>query len=389
MKLNLLHAALFTPTTTGWGLPIILWGAPGTTKTASIKALGRKFGLHVEHLAPGERGEGAFGVTPVPKNTEGGVVLAYPAPEWVQALRATDGQEQGIVFLDEINTAPPALQPALLGALQEGRVGGHTFGPRVRRLGAANPVGQSAGGWDLAAPVANRAGHIDWPAPEVDDWASWLLAGAGVDVSKPLDARKEEARVMAEWPEAFAVSSGVISAFLRARPELLHKMPKDGDPSQSRAWPSPRTWEMAARAYAGSIVHRLTETERDEFLCAFVGAGPAGELTTFLTENDLPAPAKLLDGEISFTHDPERLDRTVVVLNACSALVAPKDAAKRNDRAEALWKLVSVVSEDAKDVVVPAMTALVASGLHSTPSSKKVMARMHSVITTAGVLARE
>lgn len=385
MKTNLLHAAFFTPMSGGvWGLPLVLWGAPGTTKTASIKALGRRFGLHTEHLAPGERGEGAFGVTPVPKMVEGiGTVLGYPAPEWVLNLRNKDGEEEGIVFFDEINTAPPALQPALLGGIQERRVGGHSFGPRVRVLGAANPTSQSAGGWDFSAPVANRVGHIDWPSPEVEDWANWLLSGAGTGDEKAVDSKKEENRVMKLWPEAFAKASGLVSAFLRARPELLHKLPKDGDPAQSRAWPSARTWEYATRAYASSQVHSLDDVTRDELITSFIGAGPAGELMTFATDNDLPSPSDLLDGKIQFTHNPERLDRTVAVLNSCAALVSPKDAKSRNERGEALWKMLGVVAEDAKDTIVPAMTALVQASL-KTASAKPLMAKMHSVVTTAG-----
>lgn len=386
-KINIIQAAFFTPMSKGeWGLPLILWGEPGTTKTANIKAMCARFGFHCEHLAPGERGDGAFGVTPVPTTTPHGTVLSYPPPDWSLKLRGEDGEESGVVFFDEINTAPPALKPALLGGVQERRVGGHTFGKRVRVIGAANPVEQSAGGYDLTAPEANRNGHIDWHKPDIEDWASWLLSGGSSgEAEKVQDAKKEEARVMKLWPEAFAKASGVVSAFLRARSDLLHKMPPANDPKASRAWPSARTWEYATRALASSFVHGLVTIERDEFLAAFVGSGPAGELATFLEENDLPEPAKLLDGEIEFSHDPERLDRTVVVLNACAALVTPKDAAKRNDRGEALWKLIGAVAEDAKDVVVPSMTSLVTAQL-KTASSKPIMARLHSVVTTAGAV---
>jgi len=387
-QINIVQAAMFTPMLGGdWGLPLILWGEPGTTKTANIKALFRRFGLHCEHLAPGERGDGAFGVTPVPTSTPHGTVLSYPMPDWALLLRnAESGEEAGGVFFDEINTAPPALQPALLGGIQERRIGGHRFGGRVRPIGAANPTGQSAGGWDISPPVANRCGHIDWKRPEVEDFTGWLLSGASSgEEEKVQDAKKEEARVMKAWPEAFAKASGLVSAFLRARSDLLHKMPPENDPKASRAWPSSRTWEYATRALASSMVHGLVTMERDEFIAAFVGAGPGGELATFMEENDLPEPAKLLDGEIQFQHDPERLDRTVVVLNACAALVTPKEAAKRNDRGEALWKMIGAISEDAKDVVVPSMTSLVTAQL-KTASAKPIMARLHSVVTTAGAL---
>lgn len=283
------------------------------------------------------------------------------------------------------NTAPPALQPALLGAIQERRIGGHTFGPRVRMIGAANPVGHAAGGWDLAAPVANRLGHIDWPSPEVDEWGAWMMGGAEDVIG--MDSSAEERRVMAAWPEAFAKATGLATAFVRRRPELLHKMPADGSPEQSRAWPSPRSWEYATRARAAAEIHSLSPVETDEFVTAFIGAGPAGEWGQWIDEADLPEPALVLDGKQKFEHNPERLDRTMAVLSSCAALVAPAKAAKRKDRSKALWGILAGVMDDAKDIVVPAMQAMVRAGLQKQTEARPVLAKMHSVVSAAGMTA--
>jgi hypothetical protein len=73
-----------------------------------------------ELLSPGERGEGAFGVTPIPGiGQTGGMVLSYPMPDWTEKF--ADGV--GIVFVDEISSSPPSIQPYLLGLLQERRIG--------------------------------------------------------------------------------------------------------------------------------------------------------------------------------------------------------------------------------------------------------------------------
>ena len=251
-KLSILEAAMFTPMGDGtWGLPLMLWGDPGVSKSATILALGRRWRLPIEELCPGERGEGQFGVVPVPSGTNGEAVLSYPPPEWVRNLRTEHG-ECGIVFLDEITTAPPALQPALLGLIQRRRIGAHAFGPRVRVLGAANPSGQAAGGWDLAPPVANRLGHMDWGSPDAEAWGAWLIGGQEDEAAH--DPLAREAEVWGQWPAAWAGARGIVSGFIRRRPELLHKMPPDGDPAQSRAWPSPRTGEYAARALAAELL---------------------------------------------------------------------------------------------------------------------------------------
>ena len=63
---RLLHAILFTPTDDHgkWGIPALFWGEPGAAKTDILEALSAAWGMPSETLSPGERGEGAFGVTP-------------------------------------------------------------------------------------------------------------------------------------------------------------------------------------------------------------------------------------------------------------------------------------------------------------------------------------
>jgi MoxR-like ATPase len=88
-------------------------------------------------------GEGAFGVIPVPDKSG---VIKYPPPEWTLA----HDEAGGVVFIDEMSSTPPALQPPLLGLLFARRIGGKTLSARTRVIGAANPPEVAAGGFDLA-----------------------------------------------------------------------------------------------------------------------------------------------------------------------------------------------------------------------------------------------
>ena len=142
MNQKILHAGAFCPSPEGhWGLPMLLHGEPGTGKTSNIRAVSKSSGLFCYRISPGERGEGQFGVVPVP-GADG--YLHYPAPDWAYQL-----EQGGILFVDEINTAPPALQAALLGLVQLRTLGSFVFNKRVRVIGAANSTGDAAGGWDL------------------------------------------------------------------------------------------------------------------------------------------------------------------------------------------------------------------------------------------------
>jgi MoxR-like ATPase len=391
MRTDILKAALFTPIAGGrWGLPFLLWGEPGVAKTAIIEELARAWGLPCETLSPGERGEGAFGVVPVPIKGPNGIVLAYPRPDWTEHV-----EPAGLVFVDEATTAPPALQPPLMGLLLARRIGGHTFGPRVRVVAAANPPELAAGGFDLAAPVANRVGHLQWDAPTVDEHAAFMMRGetgnGGVKLADPKLALDEEERVLKAWPDPWAKARGLETAFLRARPNLKNICPAAGDPKGSRGWPSDRSWENACRALASADAHGLGDVEKEVFVSSFVGEGVASELFAFAEANDLPDPAMVLDGKDKFVHSGARLDRTAALLNGCASLVTPSNAAKRKDRVEALWNLLAdLTGQNADlDILAPCAQALTKAGLHDRAAANKSLAKLFPILKAAGVSDRE
>lgn len=383
---SILKASIFTPGRRGWGLPILFWGAPGIGKSDMIEDLGRHFGMHVEVLSPGERGEGAFGVTPVPRTAGEELVITYPKPDWADAF--DDSDNCGIVFVDEITTAPPALQAALLGLVQARRIGSHYLGKRIRVVGACNPVNQAAGGWDLAPPVANRFGHVDWSKPSAEKWSAWLLDSDPTQSRKitATNAALEEKRVLGAWSVPFAKAKGLISTFIQRRPELLHQMPNANDPNMSRSWPSHRTWEMATLALTSSEVHALSDEERDLFVASFIGNGAMTELVAFQAANDLPNPADVLDGKTPWEHDPERLDRSMAVFSSCAALVTSDEKSKPDSpRVRALWELMESALDDAADVLVSASRPIMKARLHTDKKAIKVMARLKPILDAAEV----
>lgn len=377
---KLLHCIIFTPMgtlagTENWGLPVLFIADPGVGKSAITDAFCRKvgFGEAFEALAPGERGDGAFGAIPVPNKK--GDSISYPRPDWTYKF---DGKG-GIIFLDELTTAPPAVQPALLGLALAKRIGGHQLDGSVRIIAACNPPETAAGGWDLSPPLANRFGHFDWPMPSVEDWTSYMLGEVDDEVGAELNPEEEEERVLASWAGPWARARGLVTGFLRARPNLIHQCPKEDDPQASAAWPSHRTWEFATRAMASGIVHGLDESEIDGLMSSFVGAGPITEFVTYRNQADLPQPEEVLDGKVKWKHDPRRLDRTYAVLNSCTAFVTTQGIQKREDRARALWVLLGDVVDDAVDLCWSPARALMKARLTKFKEAGSVMDRLFPV----------
>lgn len=382
-RTKIVRAALFTPMGKGqWGAPLILRGKPGVAKTAVVEQIAASVGLPIEVFAVGERGEGALGVVPVP----GQVYLRYPMPEWAENL--ADG---GVLFVDEINLAPPALQGPLMGLCQAKRIGGGRLPGSVRVIGAMNPTEMAAGGWDLAPPLANRFGHLDWPAPSADDWADWLIGHAQDDETAVVEPAEEiEERVLTAWPVEFAKAAGLVAAFLRKRPELLHQMPEIGSDKIAAEWASCRTWEYATRALASSAIHSLSDAETETFMTAYVGLGPTGEFLKWRRAQDLPDPADLLDGRTAFAHAPARLDRTAAMLQACAALVTSPNCARRDDRVRAFWRLLGDLQGVAIDLCVPVVQILQRARLDLPYSdvSDDVLIAMAPALRAAGMAGR-
>ena len=144
-----------TATAIAAGVPVLVWGGPGVGKTSGITAIARSSGLHFEAVIASIREPSDFAGLPVVG--EHGVTFA--PPDWAKRLAAAG---RGILLLDELSTAPPAVQSALLRVVFERQVGDLTLPAGVRIVAAANPPEEAADGWDLAPPLANRFCHLDW-----------------------------------------------------------------------------------------------------------------------------------------------------------------------------------------------------------------------------------
>jgi len=317
-------------------VPVLLWGAPGTGKTSAIRALSRELAWPCETVIASIREPSDFAGLPVV--ADGNVVFAPPV--WARRLAEVD---EGILFLDEISTAPPAVQAALLRVVLERVVGDLELPDGVVVIAAANPPEMAADGWDLSAPLANRFCHLDWPV-EAQAFAEGLTAGWGAPVVP---------RLPDGWGSQLGVGRGLVAAFVSVRPSLTVAMPKDGT-TAGRGWPSPRSWEMTALLWTAATVSGASEQARAALVMGSVGQGTGLEFLNWASEMDLPDPEEVLANPGAFVM-PERGDRAYAALSAIAAAVA---ADPTEERWLAAWKVLALAAERGADVAALAARVL-------------------------------
>ena len=324
-------------------VPVLLWGAPGTGKTSVIRSLAEQAGWPCETVIASIREPSDFAGLPVVNHAPGpgGIGrVEFAPPRWAVAL-ADAGR--GVVFFDEVSTAPPAVQAALLRVVLERTVGDLTLPDEVAVVAAANPPEQAADGWDLSPPLANRFCHLDWPVE-----ARTVASGFAGGWPAPPSSRLPEG-----WQDRIPVVRSWIAAFFTVRPALVLAPPEDTAAS-GRAWPSPRSWDMAARLSAAADAAGVGELAASLLVRGCVGAGPGVEFLTWLAEADLPDPEAVLADPDSFVL-PERGDRAYAALSSVAAVVAANPGDGRWARG---WQVFARAAGSAPDVAAAAARTL-------------------------------
>jgi AAA domain (dynein-related subfamily) len=329
------------------GVPVLLWGSPGTGKTSAVAALGEALGWPVETVIGSIREPSDFAGLPVV--IDGSVRFSPPA--WATRLSEAG---VGLLFLDELTTAPPAVQAAMLRVVLARVVGDTKLPAGVRVVAAANPPDEAADGWELAAPLANRLVHLDWPVE-----GRRIANGLAVGFPRPMVAGIENPPSTAQTMAARAA----VGAFLEVRPPLALQLPRSAADA-GRGWPSPRSWEAVAR------------------LLAAVGDGAALEFLAWLEHLDLPDPELVLADPDGFVL-PERSDRAFAVLTAVAS-VAVADGS--DERWQQAWRVVARAADGAPDVATLVARTLAANRPAGAEVPEALM-ELAPVLRAAGLLS--
>jgi hypothetical protein len=251
-------------------------------------------------------------------------------------------------------------------------VGDLELPPGVAVVAAANPPEQAAGGWDLSPPLANRFCHLSW-ALNTQGWIDGMIQGWPVP-SVP--------RLPDNWEAGIPASRTLVAAFIRHRPHLLLQLP-ESEEQAGKAWPSPRSWDMAARLLAASNAAQAGDDVAASLVAGCVGEGPALEFLTWRRDLDLPDPEELIREPDKFKV-PERGDQAFAIL---TAVVTAAVGNLTSERWMAAWTVLArAADQGAKDIAAAAAKALAQARKPGLPLPQKELQGFIPLLKQGGLM---
>ncbi len=249
-------------------VPVFLWGPPGIGKSSIVRQIAQEKGigfvdLRLSLLDPTDlRGIPFF-------DQESRQAVWEPA-----AVLPGGSEAEGILFLDELNTAAPMVQASAYQLILDRRIGEYRLPDGWAIVAAGNRESDRGVVYRMPAPLANRFVHLEM-AIDVEQWRRWAI-GAGIDAS--------------------------IIGFISARPDALFAFDAK---SSHRSFATPRSWE-----YVDKILKSTPEPELlMPLISGSIGEELAAEFLSWRTSADeLPDLKALLEGEeVIVPEDPNAL----------------------------------------------------------------------------------
>ena len=148
-------------------IPVFVWGNSGGGKSSIIKQIANDkniefIDLRLSLLDPTDlRG--------IPFFDSANKSAIWAKPEFLQN---SNSQAFGILFLDEINSAPPTVQAAAYQLILDRKIGEYTLPMNYAIVAAGNYESDRGVTYRMPTPLANRFVHLDFEL-DFEEWKSW------------------------------------------------------------------------------------------------------------------------------------------------------------------------------------------------------------------------
>ncbi len=253
----------------GKDIAIFVWGHPGIGKSSLIRQTANEKGLEFIDLRLSLLDPTDLKGIPFFDKEQQRAVWAPPS--------FLPHEGEGILFLDELNAAPPSVQASAYQLILDRAIGEYRLPKGWKIVAAGNLEDDHGISYTMPSPLANRFIHLEMEL-DVDEWCDWAYKN-GIDYK--------------------------IISYIRYKNEALFEFD-----AEKKGFPTPRSW-----AFASEILQSgLAGSTLFETLSGTIGEERSIDFLNFTkAADDLPDIEKIFsEGEAEIPQD----DRTLYVLGS-------------------------------------------------------------------------
>lgn len=297
--------------------PVFLWGPPGIGKSDVIKQIGQDLDAHVIDIRLSLWDPTDIKGVPFFNSETSKMEWAPPSelPDEGMAAR----HDKIVLFMDEMNSAAPAVQAAAYQLILNRRVGTYQLPNNVLLVAAGNREADKGVTYRMPAPLSNRFVHLEMRV-DFDDWSNWATTP----------------RVHSEFGEGYREHKDVVGFLTFSKKDLYDFDPK----SSSRAFATPRSWAFVSEL--------LADNDEDESTLTDLVAGAIGEglAVKFMAHrkvaSKLPNPSDILKGKVKKMDTKEISAMYSLTVSLCYELkdACDKDAKDWNEQVNHFFRFI-------------------------------------------------
>src|SRR6056300_70442 len=274
--------------------PAFLWGPPGIGKSEVVEGIAREMNGFMIDLRLGQMDPTDIRGVPYYNKDLGVMDWAPPIDLPTQELAAQ--YPVVVLFLDEMNSAAPAVQAAAYQLILNRRVGKYTLPDNVVMIAAGNRESDKGVTYRMPTPLANRFVHIEMRA----DFTAWV-----------------------DWAVNNDIHKDVVGYLSFAKQDLYDFDAK----SASRSFATPRSWTFVSEL----IEEDMSETTATDLIAGTIGEGLAVKFQAHRKiAGKLPNPTDVLAGKVNKLEVQEVSAMYSLTISMCyelkEALSTVKDA---------------------------------------------------------------
>ena len=274
--------------------PVFVWGPPGVGKSDMVNQVAAEWpnstvvDLRMALMDPTD-------IKGVPYYSAGDNTMKWATPSELPTEAFASEFDVVFLFLDELNSAPPAVQAAAYQLILNRKVGQYTLPKNVVMIAAGNRMGDKGVTYRMPSPLANRFLHLEIRV-DFDDWEQWAIMNS--------------------------IHPQVVGFLKQFKGDLYNFEPTQHD----RAFPTPRTWSFVS----DMIDDDMPDSANTDMVSGLVGEGMAIKFMAHRRHAaDLPDPSDVLSGKVTTFKSKEVSAAYALVTSLCYELRTRYEDGKR------------------------------------------------------------